>query len=126
MRPLVPRLAVALVWLYQGLWCKVMGRCPGHQAIVEAVPGLSSRSAVLALAGLGLIEAGLAAWVLSGWRPRSAAAAQTFLLVGMNSGGLLWGREHIADPGAMIVQNIAFLTLAWVVAGQGRREYENE
>jgi AbrB family looped-hinge helix DNA binding protein len=36
----MPRLAVALVWLYQGLWCKVLGRCPGHRAIVEAVPGL--------------------------------------------------------------------------------------
>jgi uncharacterized membrane protein YphA (DoxX/SURF4 family) len=123
---MVSRLAVALVWLYQGLWCKVLGRCPGHQAIVEAVPGLDHRTAAAALAGLGLIEVGLAAWVLSGWRPRAAATAQTLLLVGMNGGGLLWGREHIADPGAMIVQNLAFLTLAWVVAGQRRPEDKNE
>lgn len=123
---MVSRLAVALVWLYQGLWCKVLGHCPGHQAIVAAVPGLDHRTATLALAGLGWIEVGLAVWVLSGWRPRTAAAAQTLLLVGMNGGGLLWGREHIADPGAMIVQNLAFLTLAWLVAEQGRQEGENE
>ena len=114
----MPRLAVALVWLYQGLWCKLLGRCPGHQAIVQAVPGLTGRAGEIVLAGLGTIEVGLAVWVLSGWRPRLAAMAQTLLLVGMNGGGLLWGREHIADPGAMITQNLAFLTLAWVVAGR--------
>jgi SAM-dependent methyltransferase len=122
----MPRLAIALVWLYQGLWCKVLGRCPGHQAIIEAVPGLSVRAAAFALAGLGIVEVGLAFWVLSGWRPRMAAAVQTLLLVGMNGGGLLWGREHIADPGAMIVQNIAFLTLAWVVASREDRPGEDE
>jgi SAM-dependent methyltransferase len=114
----MPRLAVALVWLYQGLWCKLLGRCPGHRAIVEAVPGLAGPAGTLVLAGLGTIEAGLAVWVLCGWRPRLAAAAQTLLLVGMNGGGLLWGREHIADPGALITQNLAFLTLVWLVAGR--------
>lgn len=114
----MPRLAVALVWLYQGLWCKLLGRCPGHRAIVQAVPGLAGSAGAVVLGGLGTIEVGLAAWVLSGWRPRWAAAAQTLLLVGMNGGGLLWGREHIADPGAMITQNLAFLTLVWLVAAR--------
>ncbi|MBW8877164.1 MAG: DUF3419 family protein [Acidobacteria bacterium] len=114
----MPRLAVALVWLYQGLWCKLLGRCPGHRAIVQAVPWLAGGAGTVVLAGLGTIEVGLAVWVLSGWRPRLAALAQTLLLVGMNGGGLLWGREHIADPGAMITQNLAFLTLAWLVAGR--------
>ncbi len=117
----MPRLAVALVWLYQGLWCKLLGRCPGHRAIVQAVPGLAGRAGTAVLLGLGTIETGLAVWVLSGWRPRWAAAAQTLLLVGMNGGGLLWGRGHIADAGAMITQNLAFLTLAWLVAGRAAR-----
>jgi SAM-dependent methyltransferase len=114
----MPRLAVALVWLYQGLWCKLLGRCPGHRAIVQAVPGLAGGIGTAVLLGLGTIETGLAVWVLSGWRPRWAAAAQTLLLVGMNGGGLLWGRGHIADAGAMITQNLAFLTLVWLVAGR--------
>jgi S-adenosylmethionine:diacylglycerol 3-amino-3-carboxypropyl transferase len=114
----MPRLAVALVWLYQGLWCKLLGRCPGHLAIVQAVPGLGGRTGIFMVMGLGAIETGLALWVLSGRRPYLAAAAQTALLLGMNGGGLLWGRGHIADPGAMITQNFAFLTLAWVVAAR--------
>lgn len=121
----MPRLAVALVWLYQGLWCKLFGRCPGHRAIVEAVPGLAGPTGTLVLAGLGTIETGLAVWVLSGWRPRWAAAAQTLLLLGMNGGGLLWGREHIADPGALITQNLAFLTLVWLVAARTAKRGES-
>lgn len=117
---MIPRLAVALVWLYQGLWCKLLGGCPGHRAIVDAVPWLGERGGEALLYGLGAVETGLALWVLSGRRPRAAALVQTALLAGMNGGGLLWGREHIADPGAMITQNLAFLTLAWIVAGRGK------
>jgi len=122
----MPRLAVALVWLYQGLWCKLLGRCPGHRAIVEAVPGLAGPTGAVVLIGLGTIETGLAVWVLSGWRPRWAAVAQTLLLIGMNGGGLLWGREHIADPGALITQNLAFLTLVWLVAARAAKRDDGE
>lgn len=41
---------------------------------------------------------------------------QTALLIGMNSGGLLYARQLIPDPGGMVVKNFAFLLLAWVVA----------
>ena len=54
------RFAIALVWLYQGLWCKLLGRCPGHRAIVQAVPGLSGGAGMVVLAGLGTVETGLA------------------------------------------------------------------
>jgi hypothetical protein len=118
----IPRLAVALVWLYQGLWCKLLGGCPGHRAIVQAVPWIGERGGQAFLLGLGALETGLALWVLSGWRPRAAALVQTGLLIGMNGGGLIWGREHIAAPGAMITQNLAFLALAWIVAGPGRTD----
>ena len=119
---IVPRLAVALVWLYQGLWCKLLGGCPGHREIVDAVPWLGEGGGTVFFYGLGALETGLALWVLSGWRPRTAALVQTALLVAMNGGGLLWGREHIADPGAMLTQNFAFLTLAWIVAGVAGRQ----
>jgi hypothetical protein len=34
---LLPRAAIALVWLYQGLWMKLLGRALRHQKIVGAV-----------------------------------------------------------------------------------------
>jgi hypothetical protein len=34
----------------------------------------------------------------------------------MNAGGLLWARELIPDPAGLVLQNVAFLTLAGVGA----------
>jgi len=115
---LLTRIAVAGVWLYEGLWCKLLGGVPLQLDVVDAVPFFGRRSAAWLLRAIGIVECALAVWVLSGWRPFVAAAAQTALLVGMNSGGLLWARRIIPDPGGMVVKNFAFLVLAWVVAAQ--------
>ena len=36
----------------------------------------------------------------------------------MNAGGILWAGGAIPDAGGMLIQNFAFLTLAWVAAGE--------
>ena len=115
---LLGQVAVAAVWLYEGLWCKLLGGVPLQVDVVEAVPFFTGQSAQWLLRAIGVAECGLAIWVLSGWRPLLAAAAQTALLVSMNSGGLLWARQIIPDPAGMIVKNFAFLVLAWSVAAQ--------
>lgn len=115
---LLTQVAVAAVWLYEGFWCKVLGRMPHQFEVVGAVPLIGPRSAAWVLRVLGLAECGLAVWVLSGWQPFCAAVAQTGLLVAMNSGGLLWARKIIPDPAGMVVKNFAFLVLAWVAAAQ--------
>lgn len=112
------RLAVALVWLYQGLWCKVLLACPAHLEILRAIPFLDQREARIGLRALGILETGLALWILAGWRPYAAAWTQTLLLVTMNGGGLVWSPESIESPGAMVTQNLAFLVLAWIAAGR--------
>jgi hypothetical protein len=38
------------------------------------------------------------------------------LLIGMNGAGLVFGRDAIADPGAMVTSNVVLLVLAWIVA----------
>ena len=95
---LLPRMAIALVWGYQGLWCKLLGRAPHHEQILETTPLLSSLQAHRALLALGTVECLLAVWVLSGLRPQSAAVAETILLVSMNVGGLRWARRLIQIP----------------------------
>jgi hypothetical protein len=115
---LLTQIAVAAVWFYEGLWCKILGGMPSQVEVVGAVPLLSPRSATVLLRAIGVAECGLAVWVLSGWQPVGAAIAQTGLLVTMNSGGLLWARRMIPDPGGMVVKNFAFLVLAWVVAAR--------
>jgi uncharacterized membrane protein YphA (DoxX/SURF4 family) len=117
--PLLIRSAIAAVWLYEGLWCKVLGRDPSQERIVEAVPFLGPGVGPVFLRALGVLESLLGVWVLSGWQPVWAAAVQTALLVGMNVNGLLFARRLIHDPAGMVVKNAALIVLMWVAAAQG-------
>ena len=110
------RLAVAAVWLYEGLWCKLLHGEPRQVQVVEAVPYFGPRVGRLFLKALGAGEVGLAAWALSGAAPVPCAIAQTLLLVTLNANGLLWARHIIHDPGGMVVKNFAFLVLVWISA----------
>jgi uncharacterized membrane protein YphA (DoxX/SURF4 family) len=120
-----PAAAVAGVWLYHGLWCKLLGRCPDQVEVVAAVPGLRGGRAKAVLLGIGIVETGLAVWVISGRRPRLAAAGSTALVAGMNAGGLAFGRRHIQAVKTMLVENAAFLALAWLAAEQDARAREH-
>jgi hypothetical protein len=106
-----------MVWLHQGLWCKVLDRSAHQAAIMEASPLWNPRVVSF---GIGGLECAIAVWVLSGLHLRRAAVAQTVLLAGMNAAGLVWAAKLIPDPAGMLLQNAAFLTLAWVVAAKER------
>jgi len=110
------RLAVGAVWLYEGLWCKLLGRERRQLQVVEAVPRFGPRVGGLFLKALGVVEVALAIWAFSGSLPVPCAAAQTLLLVALNASGLLFARHIIHDPGGMVVKNFALLVLAWVAA----------
>jgi uncharacterized membrane protein YphA (DoxX/SURF4 family) len=118
---LLARAAVAIVWLYNGLWLKLVSVSPEHRAVVESLP-LPAGTAAFFLAGIGVVETVLALWVLSGRCPQRAAIAQTLLLVAMNGGGLIFGGSAIERPVAMIVQNLALVALIWLLAGSEREE----
>jgi hypothetical protein len=107
------RIAIASVWLYEGLWCKILGGAPHQEAVATSISRSCSLSPKLALVAIGVGECAIAAWVLSARRRRAAAVIQTVLLAGMNTAGLIWARQFIPDPAGMVVQNFAFLTLVW-------------
>jgi DoxX-like family len=113
---LLLRGAVAAVWLYEGFWCKILGREPHQVEVVEAVPRLGPLFGRTVLLALGVVETLVAVWVMSGAAPGLCALAQTALLVSLNVNGLLWARHIIHDPAGMVVKNASFLLLAWVGA----------
>jgi uncharacterized membrane protein YphA (DoxX/SURF4 family) len=123
LRAMVPilliRVAIALVWLYEGVWCKLLGRMPHQVDVVAAHPMFGPTSAQWVLRAIGALEVLLALWVLSGWEPWWAALVQTVVLVGMNANGVLFSREHIHDPAGMVVKNFALVVLMWVGALHG-------
>ena len=108
--------AVAAVWLYEGLWCKLLGGEPHQLQVVQAVPGYGPGLGLFFLKTLGVIELALALWVLSGIAPLLCAAVQTLLLVVLNTCGLLWARQIIHDPAGMVIKNFAFFMLVWISA----------
>ena len=88
---------IALVWLINGLLCKVLMLVPRHAAIVARILGPAHASVLTRLIGLG--EIGMALWVLSGIRPHWCAWTQIALILSMNMleavlapDLLLWGR----------------------------------
>ena len=121
MFPILPpswliHVAVSCVWLYEGLWCKLLNGEPRQMQVVGAVPRYGPRMGMVFLKLLGLIEVGLALWALSDLAPFAGAVVQTMLLITLNAGGLRWARHIIHDPAGMVVKNFAFLVLVWISA----------
>ena len=113
--PLVAiRASVAAVWLYEGFWCKILGRLQSQLQVVKAVPRLGPLFGAPFLKALGVVEVALAVWVMWGIAPGTCAVVETAFLVVLNANGLLWARRLIHDPAGMVVKNIAFLMLAWI------------
>lgn len=108
------RFCIAAVWLYEGFWCKIVGRLPSQLEVVTAVPRLGARFGPAFLKALGLVEAAIALWVIFGIAPGLCAIVQVVVLAALNINGLLWARHIIHDPAGMIVKNIAFVVLVWI------------
>jgi uncharacterized membrane protein YphA (DoxX/SURF4 family) len=108
--------AVAAVWFYEGVWCKLLNGQPRQVRVIEAVPRYGAHIGKKLLTLLGVVEAVIGVWVLTGIAPVVCAVVQTALLVTLNACGLLWARRLIEDPAGMVVKNFAFLLLVWVSA----------
>ena len=95
---------IALVWLANGLLCKVLLLVPRHAAIVARILGPTHAEVLTRL--IGLSEIGMALWVLSGIHRRWCARTQIALVVSMNlleswlaPDLLLWGRANTVFAG---------------------------
>jgi uncharacterized membrane protein YphA (DoxX/SURF4 family) len=114
------RVIVALVWLYQGLWLKVIAVDPHHLEIVTQV-GFASPLMALRLIGAG--ETLLALGVLSGLFYRWISLFQILLLVAMNASGILFGGGKIAQPVGLIIGNLPLLFCIALVGLHGPGSY---
>ncbi len=106
------RTVVALTWLYEGLWRKLIQQDPHELAVVESVgdalPAPVSVKPLTLLKLIGLAETLLGLAVVTGRHSRLLAGAQIALLVVMNGGGVLFGKGSIEDPLALAIRNLPF------------------
>jgi hypothetical protein len=112
---------VAAAWLYEGVWAKVLGYAPEQADIVAAVPWIGARRAQRATVVLGVAEAGMAAWVLSGRARRATALAQIAIVAAMDAGARRWASAQLGDGRRLLLKHAAFVALVWLAAGDARR-----
>ena len=73
---------IALVWLVNGVYCKLMNGVPRHEQIVARILGDAYSEPLTKL--IGVLEVLMAVWVLSRLWPRWAALAQIVTVLTMN------------------------------------------
>lgn len=90
---------IAIVWIANGLLCKVLNLVPRHRQIVARILGNEHSKFITFL--IGLTEIGMAIWILSDKYPRLNAATQIFIIAAMNAlefflapDLLLWGHAN--------------------------------
>ncbi|MEZ4884304.1 MAG: DoxX-like family protein [Chitinophagales bacterium] len=91
---------IAMVWLINGLFCKVLNLVPRHREIVANILGEEYAGILTVL--IGLAEIAMAIWIVSRISPRFNAIVQIGIVLTMNilefilvPNLLLWGRINI-------------------------------
>ena len=98
---------VALIWIANGFWAKVLGRVPRHRQIVAHILGAEHAPEITK--AIGFSEIGLGLWVATGLRKQQTAWLQIALIATMNilegilaEHLLLWGRWNALFAGILI------------------------
>ena len=105
------RIVIAGVWIFHGLYSKILDGVPRHRLIVGRILGDSFAGPLTILIGAGEILLGL--WVLSGRRSRACAALQTLALAAMNTLEIIFAKELLISAPGMVALNLMLLGSAW-------------
>lgn len=74
--------AIALVWLLNGLFCKLLNFVPRHQQIVGRI--LGEEHSFILIKIIGALEVLMVVWILSGIKTRLCAVTQILIIGTMN------------------------------------------
>ena len=112
------RLAVAAVWIDEGLWLKMLHPAP-HELAVTAAVAIGRVPPDRLLFGIGCGEVLLGLGVLSGWYPRFLAWVQAGALILMNGIGIVFAGRAISDPVGLVIHNLPFLLCILILGNCG-------
>jgi len=112
--PGIARAFVAAIWFLFGIAFKLFRAVPRHERIVARI--LGPRVAPLLTRFIGVGEACVGVWMLSGlWLPW-CALAQTLLVATMNAIEIWKARDLLLAPVPMVLGNGVLIALAWYAA----------
>ncbi|MEK0450125.1 MAG: hypothetical protein RL088_2393 [Verrucomicrobiota bacterium] len=107
-------LGIASVWVFHGLYSKILNRIPRHREIVSRV--LGERFAGPATKIIGAMEVLMGLWILSGFERTLCAGVQTVGLFVMNALEIRFARDVLISPIGMVVLNLGFVCVIWAWA----------
>jgi uncharacterized membrane protein YphA (DoxX/SURF4 family) len=116
------RLLIGSVWIFHGLYSKILDGIPRHRSIVGRILGQGiARPATIVI---GMLEVLLGIWVFSGRKRRACALVQTVAIAAMNTLEILLARDLLISATGMVALNLAFLAIVlyWAIgAPQGSK-----
>ncbi|HEY9731309.1 MAG TPA: DoxX-like family protein [Drouetiella sp.] len=115
------RVVLASIWIYNGLWLKVILLDEHHLAILRSVG--NGLDAVVLCRAIGSCETLLACGILSGLFYRFVSYFQIGIILLMNVIGSLFGGGTIAHPFGLIISNLPTIMCALIVARYGPGDY---
>jgi uncharacterized membrane protein YphA (DoxX/SURF4 family) len=108
------RILIGSVWVFHGLYSKLLDGVPRHRLIVARVLGDDLATVATRAVGVGEILLGL--WAFSHRWPRACATAQTLAIATMNTLEISRAPDLLISAPGMVALNLAFLALGWYSA----------
>jgi EamA domain-containing membrane protein RarD len=76
------KLSSAIIWLINGLYCKLLNQVPRHEMIVQRI--LQTSQAPMLTRLIGICEIGMAVWIIYGFKSKWNAIIQMIVIGIMN------------------------------------------
>lgn len=105
------QIVIGMVWVFHGLYSKILNGIPRHQLIVGRV--LGERIARPATKAIGCLEVLLGLWVFTGIARVECAVVQTLVIVGMNTVEIILAGDLLISAMGMVMLNFGFLAVIW-------------
>ncbi len=102
---------IGAVWIFHGLYSKILGGIPRHGLIVERI--LGENIAATATPVIGVLEILLGLWTCSRLMRKTCATVQTLAILSMNTLEILLAKDLLISPAGMLTLNFTFLALVW-------------
>ena len=105
------QIVIGSVWIFHGLYSKILNGIPRHRLIVGNILGESN--AGRATKAIGVLEILLGLWAFSGWEQVGCAIAQTLAIGSMNTLEIFLAGDLLISAIGMVLLNLGFLSLVW-------------
>jgi hypothetical protein len=105
------QIVIGSVWVFHGLYSKILSGIPRHQLIVARI--LGERIARPATKTIGCLEVLLGLWAFTGLARVECAAVQTLAILGMNTLEIILAGDLLISAIGMVILNFGFLAVVW-------------